>query len=184
MKRFLGTLFIAIIPFIVVSCDEQKKVKKKNTTDLKKLIKANNAYAEIKWVKLDDLDEKMKENPKKIMIYFYRKGCKYCKEMKETTLVDPSIIKLVNDNFYAVMLDGKSKKPMTFNGVEYVNDHPAEEDAPWRHNLFATLVDPYNGGYYWPSTVFLNEKYEKFRSFPGQQKTPQFQRVLQNMIKR
>jgi thioredoxin-related protein len=184
MKRLLGTLLIAAIPFMVVSCDGNKQVKKENKTDLKELIKANNAYADINWVKLEELDEKMKKEPRKVMIYFYREGCPYCKEMKATTLVNPSIIKLVNDNFYAVMVDGKSKDPMTFNGVDYVNDHPAPEDAPWRHNLFAALIDPYNGGYYWPSTVFLNEKYEKFRSFPGQQKTPQFQRVLQNMIRR
>lgn len=183
MKSFLS-VFLLVIPFMVVSCDGNKKESTTAKPDLKELIKANNAYAEINWISLEELDEKMKKAPKKVMVFFYRQGCPYCEEMKATTLVDKAIIKLVNDNFYAVMLDGKSKDPMTFNGVTYVNDHPNPEDAPWRHNLFAALVDPYNGGYYWPSTVFLNDKYEKMRSFPGQQKTPQFMRVLQNMMKR
>ena len=181
MKTLVSFLLI-ILPFVVTSCDNKKQLK--STTDLKEVIKANNAYADINWVSLESLDEKMKKEPKKVMVFFFRQGCPYCEEMKATTLVDKDIIKLVNDNFYAVMLDGKSKEAMTFNGISYVNDHPNPEDAPWRHNLFSALVDPYNGGYYWPSTVFLNDKYEKMRSFPGQQKTPQFMRVLHNMIKR
>ena len=103
--------------------------------------------------------------------------------MKETTLVDTEIIKIINDNYYAVMVDGKSKEPITFKGQTFVNDHPNPEDAPWRHNFFVEMVDPYNGGYYWPSTVLLDTNLEKIRSFPGSQKAPQFKRLLMNFIR-
>jgi thioredoxin-related protein len=120
-----------------------------------------------------------------VILFFTKKGCPYCKEMKETTLQDSEIIKLINENYYAVMLDGKSKDTITFKGVDYVNDASIEEDpkSTWRHNLFAELVEPYNGGYYWPSTVILDTKLEKIRSFPGSQKTPQFKRLLMNFMK-
>ena len=122
----------------------------------------------------------MKKEPKKVMIFFYQNGCPYCKEMKETTFQSFEIIKQLNDNFYPVMFNGKSKEPTTFNGVEYVNEHPNPEDAPWRHNLFFTFADPYQGNYYWPTTVLLNEKFEKIKSLPGKQNPATFQRHLQN----
>ena len=54
--------------------------------------------------------------------------------MKETTLIDPEVIKLINDNYYAVTLDGKSKEAITFKGVTYINDASIEEDpkSTWK----------------------------------------------------
>ena len=52
------------------------------------------------------------------------------------------------------------------------------------HEVHTALVDPYKKNIYWPSTVFLNEKYEKLRSWPGLQKENQFPRVIQMMMKR
>jgi thioredoxin-related protein len=185
MKQFFFTLMVIILPFVVVSCNEIESKKVKKETNLKQIIKSSNAYSSVQWITLDELNVKMKQSPRKVILFFTKKGCPYCKEMKETTLQDSEIIKLINENYYAVMLDGKSKDTITFKGVDYVNDASIEEDpkSTWRHNLFAELVEPYNGGYYWPSTVILDTKLEKIRSFPGSQKTPQFKRLLMNFMK-
>ena len=180
MRHLIFTILI-VFPFFVSSCNNTSKNDKVNIKDM---IKNSNAYSAINFIELSELEVLMAKAPKKVMILFYQSNCPYCKEMKETTLIDDDIIKMVNDNFYAVMINGKSKKEITFRGVTYVNDHPNQEDNPWRHNLFVELVDPYNGGYYWPTTIFLNDKFEKLRGVPGLQKAPQFKRVLQNMIKR
>jgi thioredoxin-related protein len=180
MRHLIFTILI-IFPFFVSSCNNTIKNDKINIKDV---IKNSNAYSSINFIELSELEVLMAKVPKKVMILFYQPNCPYCKEMKETTLIDDDIIKMVNDNFYAVMINGKSKDKITFRGVTYVNDHPNPEDNPWRHNLYVELVDPYNGGYYWPTTIFLNDKFEKLRGFPGLQKAPQFKRVLQNMIKR
>jgi thioredoxin-related protein len=183
MKHIIITLMVFVLPFAVVSCNQDSKPQKKNKTNLKQVIKSNTIYSSVNWISTEELDKKMAQSPKKVLILFTKKGCPYCKEMKESTLIDPEIIKLINDNFYAVMLDGKSKEPIVFRGQTYVNDHPNPEDAPWRHNLFAELVEPYKGGYYWPSTVFLNSDFSMIRSFPGVQKPPQFKRLLMSIIK-
>ena len=81
------------------------------------------------------------------------------------------------------MFDGRGKESVTLNGVVYENPEQSIE-VKSNHDLHKALVDPYNKNYYWPSTVFLNEKYEKLRSYPGLQKPAQFPRVLQNMINR
>ena len=168
---------------MVVSCDGDKNKTTTTKTDLKEMIRANNADTHIDWVDISKLDALMAKKAKKVMIFFYRPGCPYCEEMKKTTLVDPNIIKLVNDNFYAVMFDGRGKETAVLNGITYKNQEQ-NLDITSNHDLQKALVDPYNDNIYWPSTVFLNEKYEKLRSYPGLQKPAQFPRVLQNMIKR
>ena len=137
----------------------------------------------IEWINIEDLDALMAKEAKKVMIFFYRPGCPYCEEMKNTSLTDPNIIKLINDNFYAVMFDGRSKEATVLNGITYSNKEQ-NIDVPSNHDLHQALVDPYNDKIYWPSTVFLNENYQKLRSYPGLQKPAQLPRVLQNMIKR
>ena len=179
--RTLVSLFLILTPFLVTSCDNEKQ--KESEIDLKEVIKANNAYANIKWVDISELDALMAKEAKKVMIFFYRPGCPYCQEMKTTTLVEPNIIKLINDHFYVVMFDGRSKQSAVLNGITYSNQEQ-NIDVPSNHDLHQALVDPYNNNIYWPSTVFLNENYQKLRSYPGLQKPAQFLRVLQNMIKR
>ena len=120
MKQLFFTLMIFILPFVVVSCNENTTNQIKKETDLKQIIKSNNAYSAIKWISLEELEIKMKKSPRKVILLFTKKGCPYCKEMKETTLIDPEVIKLINDNYYAVTLDGKSKEAVTLKCVTYI----------------------------------------------------------------
>ena len=60
------------------------------------------------------------------------------------------------------MFDGRGKESVTLNGVVYENPEQSIE-VKSNHDLHKALVDPYNKNFYWPSTVFLNEKYEKLR---------------------
>ena len=179
--RSLVSLFLILTPFLVTSCDNDKQ--KESTIDLKEVIKSNNIEANINWIDIGELDALMAKEAKKIMIFFYRPGCPYCQEMKKSTLAEPKIIKLINDHFYAIMFDGRSKETTVLNGTTYTNQEQ-NLDVPSNHDLHQALVDPYNDNIYWPSTVFLNEKYQKLRSYPGLQKPAQFPRVLQNMMKR
>lgn len=187
MKYQLFILLVVILPFASLSCNNTNKSSKEvvKKTNLQQLIKSNQSNSSINWITLAELEEKTALNPKKAIFLFTKKGCPYCKEMKETTLSDPDVIELINKNYYAVMLDGKSKEPITFKGITYINDAPIDEDpkSTWRHNLFAELVEPYNGGYYWPSTVIFDKNLNKIKSFPGSQKPAQFKRLLTNYIR-
>ena len=110
MKHIFFTLMVFTLPFVVVSCNENTTNKVKKETDLKQIIKSNNTYSSIKWISLKELEIKMKKYPRKVILFFTKKGCPFCKEMKETTLVDQEVIKLINDNYYAIILDGNLKK--------------------------------------------------------------------------
>jgi len=138
--------------------------------------------ATIDWIPMTSAEKWSAKYDREVLIFFYRKGCDYCERMKKEVLSDPLVIKTINENFLPVMLDGKSKKPIMFNGKKYVNDHPFEEDAPWRHNLFFELVSPTNGNFYWPNIVILNSKLEKRAQFPGFQSKPLLMRNLKRFL--
>ena len=138
----------------------------------------------INWIplaKAEKLSEKYKKN---MFIFFYRDNCDFCMKMKKEVLSDPQVINLINENFFPVIINGKSKKPIIYNGKKYINDISFEEDpkSTWRHNLFFDLVTPTNNNHYWPTIAILNGKHEKQRQFPGFQSKPQLLRNL-NRIK-
>jgi thioredoxin-related protein len=180
MKNLISVLLI-VIPFLVTSCNQKQNNGSK--TDLKSIIKSNSSTSSIQWVDVSQLETLMAKEPRKVFFYFFREGCPYCKEMKETTFQDGKIIKTLNEKFYAVMINGRSKEDIVFNGITYKNP---EKDPKIRsnHDLHKVLVDLYQGNFYWPSVVFLNEKFEKLRSYPGLQKPEQFKRILSNMQNR
>ena len=73
--KLLVSLFLILVPFFVTSCDNEKQ--KETKIDLKEIIKTNNAYANIEWINIEDLDALMAKEAKKVMIFFYRPGCPY-----------------------------------------------------------------------------------------------------------
>jgi thioredoxin-related protein len=185
MKKILSTLLTLSIPFMVVSCNEGNSpapAKKQDKADIKAMIKQKNAYADIKWVDIADIDKMMEKEPKKIMLFFYKDGCPYCKEMKEVTLQDFEVIKLINDNFYPVMFNGRSKDSIVFNGETFVNQHLDPKMRSF-HDLHQQYAKPWQENYYWPTTTLLSKDYQSLRSLPGLQKPPSFKRILQNVIK-
>ena len=138
----------------------------------------------INWIPLAKAEKLSEKYNKNMLLYFYRDNCDFCMRMKKEVLSDPQVIKLINENFFPVMINGKSKNPIVYNGKKYINDVSIEEDpkSTWRHNLFFELVAPTNNNHYWPTIVILNGKHEKQRQFPGFQSKPQLLRNL-NRIK-
>ena len=139
----------------------------------------------IDWISLKEAEYLSRKYDRTMLIFFYRPGCEYCDKMKKTVLSDPQISKKINENFYPVMLNGKSKKEITYNNKKYINDASIEEDpkSTWRHNLFAELVDPVKGNYYWPNIVVINGDHQKIKQFPGFQSKQQLLRNLNKLLK-
>ena len=139
-----------------------------------------NTSNSINWVSLSEGEKYSEKYKKNMLIFFYRDNCEYCMRMKKEVLSDPQIIKLINENFFPVMLNGKSKKTISYNGKKYINDVSIEEDpkSTWRHNLFFELVTPTKGNFYWPTIVIINGKDEKVAQLPGFKSKPQLLRSL------
>ena len=134
----------------------------------------------INWISLSEGEKYSEKYKKNMLIYFYRNNCDYCKRMKDEVLTDPQIVKLINENFFPVKLDGKTKKSIKYNGKIYVNDVSIEEDpkSSWRHNLFFELVTPTKGNFYWPTIVIIDGEDKKVAQLPGFRSKQQLLRSL------
>ena len=164
MKKLLF-FFIAVFPLFVFSQGQEKNY--------------------IEWMTLKKAEEYSEKHQQNIFILFLRPGCDYCERMKKQTLSDPLVIKQINENFLPVMINGKSKEEMIYNGKKYINDASIEEDpkSTWRHNLYAELVDPWKEQYYWPNIVVINHDKQKILQLNGFQPKSQLLRSIKKFIK-
>ena len=67
MKQLFFTFMVFILPFVVVSCNENSTNQIKKETDLKQIIKSNNAYSANKWISLEELEIKIKKSHRKVI---------------------------------------------------------------------------------------------------------------------
>ena len=136
----------------------------------------------INWLDLNEAERLSEKSNKNMLLFFYRENCDFCEKMKSQTFTDSTVINLINENFFPVMLNGKSKTPITYNKKEFKNDKPNPEDQPYFHNLFKELVDMKEGNYYWPTIVIVNGEHKKIIQGSGFWPKEQALRNLKQII--
>lgn len=133
---------------------------------------ASNASG-IEWVSsFEELEKKNKKAPKKVMIQAYTDWCGWCKKFSSTTMTHPQIASYVNQNFYALRLDGEGKNPITFKGKTY---NPAPSGGKPTHEITREFLGTRIG---YPSVIFLDEKLNKIETIPGYRDPQGFDAVL------
>lgn len=126
----------------------------------------------IKWYSWEEAAELSKTSPKKIFIDMYTDWCGWCKKMDKTTFQDPSVVKYLNDNFYAVKFNAERKEAIVFN------DRTFEFMASGRrgvHQLAYALLDGRLG---YPAFVTLDESYARIMISPGYKQVDQLMKEL------
>jgi thioredoxin-related protein len=121
----------------------------------------------INWMSIEEAAGKKK--PRKVVIDVYTDWCGWCKKMDKTTFADEKVAKYVNDKFYAVKLDAESKEPITLNGKTYKYNPQAKA-----HELALELLQ---GRMSYPTTVYLDEKFNTIQVQPGYLEAPVFNKL-------
>jgi len=119
------------------------------------------AQENVKWISFEKAIELNKQNPKPILVDIYTDWCGYCKKMDLNTYANKTISSYINENFYAVKLDGEEKNDIIFN--EYTFKFQKEGRRGY-HQLPAALM---NGKLSYPTTVFLSKNEELIDRIPG-----------------
>lgn len=128
--------------------------------------------ASIEWLTFEQAVERMEKEPRKIMIDVYTDWCGWCKKMDASTMVDPTIVQIIGEQYYAVKMDGEYKKDIEFKGRTYKF---VAQGRRGYHELPAELMA---GKMSYPTLVFLDEDFGIIQPLPGFQQARQLEPIL------
>lgn len=138
---------------------------------------------EIQWLSIEQADQLAANYPSDMLIFFFRGGCDDCKKMKAETLKNPEIVKLINENFFPVMLNGRTKDTLEFGGKKYFNQQPIAHGKSFRHDLYHELVIDGGHQYVYPYIVIVNGQHEVTNYFAGIYPKERLKRSLLRVLK-
>lgn len=114
-------------------------------------------FSQSKSFTFKQVDSVLKTNTKKTVIFIYTDWCKYCALMKNTTFKNEKVVKMLNENFLFVNLNGEEKNDINFNGNIFKFKPTGIKTGT--HELAEELGTVY-GKLTFPTICILNSKYE------------------------
>ena len=150
------------------------------------LFSQGSAKNTINWISLKEAKALAEKHNQKMLIFFYKKDCPYCEKMKKETLNNPTVIDIINRNFFAVKMDSRTKDTIYYNNIAYSNQQPIEHGYTWRHDFYFEVAAFNRNGstqITTPTIVLFNNKFEKIATMPGNHPKELLLRKLQHYIK-
>lgn len=117
------------------------------------------AQNKIKWASWDGIAEMNNKSDKKYMIYVCYGGCKWCKQMEDSTFADGHIASFINSNFIPLRLNASSKERIIINDRAYTTKQMGT------HEFNELAVELLGGNMTFPSIVFMNEQFKKIIAY-------------------
>ncbi|MBI1224078.1 MAG: DUF255 domain-containing protein [Bacteroidetes bacterium] len=125
----------------------------------------------INWITWEQMMEKSKTQPRKVIVDVYTDWCGWCKRMDATTFSDACLSKYINDTYYAVKFDAEQKQDIVFKDKTYKF---VKNGMRGYHELAAEMT---HGQLSFPTVVFLDEKIDVIQSIPGYRDTKEFETI-------
>jgi len=122
----------------------------------------------IDWISLEEAQERVKTEPRKILIDVFTNWCGPCRMMNTNTFVHHEIVRYINNNFYAVKFNAEGPNNITFKGVVYSNPDydPEAKGRNSLHELTYKLA-ALNGQIAYPTVVYLDENLDILTPIQG-----------------
>jgi len=150
-------------------------INHKNTTKKTEIVNKKQEVTgsgKINWKSIDEVEQLMKTNPKKVLVDAYTSWCGWCKRMDKNTFQHPEIAKYVNENFYAIKFDAETKETVNFKG----KDFKFVKGGRKGHNELAKFL--LKGRLSYPTISFLNEQLDLINAYPGYKAPDDFDALL------
>ena len=105
----------------------------------------------IQWISFDQLPEKMRQEKRPILLFFYTDWCKYCQLQKNTTFENKKIVSKLNTAYYAIKINGETTEDISFLGRKY-SYYPSIK----KHEFLEQMMQE-EGRLTFPTTTFISK---------------------------
>jgi thioredoxin-related protein len=136
---------IILLTFIVIS----------STT----LLAKKKSKIKIQWMTIAEVEQKLKTEPRKIIIDLYTSWCYWCKVMDKKTYKQEAVADYMNNHFYCIKLNAEQKESIKLKDIEYQTPNDTKTN-----NLAADWMQ---GQISYPSTIFMNAQFEAPKPVAG-----------------
>ncbi len=125
----------------------------------------------VKWYSIQEAEKLVKASPRPIVIDTFTDWCGWCKKLDQETFANPVIAEILNTKFYPVKFNAEGTEPVSFLGMNFVNDGKAGK----AHQFAVALL---RGQLSYPNLVFFNEKLQLLTNVPGYRDAREMEALL------
>ncbi|WP_426292589.1 thioredoxin family protein [Dyadobacter endophyticus] len=126
----------------------------------------------IQWLTIEEAFAKIQKEPRKILIDVYTDWCGWCKVMDRETFKDKTVTEYINKKYYAVKLDAEQK------GTIKLGDKEFKYLAQGGRGINEIALALTNNQPSYPTTVFLDDKFNMIQPLPGYLKAKEFHQII------
>jgi thioredoxin-related protein len=130
----------------------------------------------INWVSMEEAQELIKKEPRKIIMDAYTNWCGPCKLLDKNTFGNPDVAQYINENYYAVKFNAEGDSVLKFKDNTYTNPNydPAKANRRNAQHEFAR----YLGIRAYPTMVFFDSELNVLAPISGYLKPKQIEIYL------
>lgn len=126
----------------------------------------------INWLTIQQAYALTQKKPKKFVVDVYTDWCGWCKVMDRKTFSEPAIVDYVNENFYPVRFNAEQTADVTLGKQTFKYISGGSHGV---HELAAALLNNQMG---YPTTVFLDEKFNLIQPIGGYLEPRTFHQII------
>lgn len=113
----------------------------------------------LNWLTLTEVEAKLKEQPRPVLIDLYTDWCGWCKVMDKKTYTNEQLIKYLNEKFYVVKLNAETRSELSWKGKIY------SFNPQYKTNDIALYLTA--GQLAYPTTVIIPSGNDEPQPIPG-----------------
>lgn len=140
----------------------------------------NKVHAQLQAVSFAQLDSLQTVEQRPVVTFIHTDWCKYCLQMRHTTLNNDSVISVLNTLFYFIDLNAESKKDISYGGHEFTFKPTGSDTGV--HEL-AEQLGMINGKLDYPTVSVINARNEILFQHGGVLKMNELLTVLMEISK-